>query len=362
MPYVDAPNTKIDIGDSNPKILIVSADKDDLIVKTLIDGAIDGLVSSGVLKTHIELVNVKVPDQISAKTLECLQETKTAIKHGQKARLYDNTEYEYGYDAVICIGVLIEEDNVAEFDKKSMKCYNDAMDIILDTQVPCIMGILTCRDYEQGLERAGIGRVVKGMNHGYFWATAALSEIQVRKMISEGRSDENFIRELNLASTKTSASKNINVGILCAQWNMEVNSEIVIETIKTLVEKGYNISHIKVFSASGSFELPGLASYLIQTSRKVNNIQKPNNEHVEAVVCIGSLIKGGTKHFKFISDSVERTLDILSEKTNVPCVSGVLCCTSFEDALSYIGKSKTIKREDPHVGTTLGLKVFEKTK
>ncbi|PVZ99545.1 hypothetical protein BB558_004449 [Smittium angustum] len=332
MPYVDAPNTKIEIGDMNPRILIVAANLEDEIIKTLTDGAVDGMTSAGVLKENIVIHNINNPIEIPKKTKELIIATRK--------------------EALICIGIFIDGE-MEDFDSKSMESYNEVLDIIVETNVPCIMGILTCNDYEQGLERAGIGRKVKGANHGYFWATAALSEIKVRSNYCKGISDTSIFDGFSVPSNvKVEGGRNNkNVAILCAQWNMEINSEIVLETVRTLVKNGYDFNNIAVYSASGSFELPGLAKYVIDVSR-LEGVNE-NNRPIDSVVCIGSLIKGGTKHFKFIGDAVEISLEKITSITKIQCVSGVLCCKSSDEAKLYagidVGETKGV-----NIGSKLG--------
>ncbi|PVU93685.1 hypothetical protein BB561_003099 [Smittium simulii] len=350
MPYVDAPKIEISVEGSQPKILIVTSQSEDEVVKALSERAISDLVGSGVLETNIDVIKVDAPEEIAQVTIDALIKTRKIVVAGENERLYKNVDFEFGYDAALCIGYLLEEE-ISDFDQKSAQVYDDVQNIILETQVPCIMGILTCRDYEQALERAGIGRIVQGMNHGHFWAVAALAEIQVRKMISEGKSDTTLLKQLVIPDSSRQENKSkLNIAILCCQWNMEVNSEIVIKAVLDLVENGYDINRIKIYSAVGSFELSGLANYLIQTSRKMVMEERPKEDWISAVICIGSLIKGGTKHFKLIFDSVESAFDRISQETKTACISGVLCCNSIEEAKYSAG----IMSDDGVPGKNIG--------
>ncbi|KAH9966821.1 6,7-dimetjyl-8-ribityllumazine synthase [Russula dissimulans] len=85
------------------------------------------------------------------------------------------------FDAVIAIGVLIKG-ATAHFEYISESVSQALMRVQLDTGVPVIFGVLTCLNEEQALERAGIGRSVKGHNHGEDWGSAAVEMAsQVRK-------------------------------------------------------------------------------------------------------------------------------------------------------------------------------------
>ncbi|OLY77746.1 6,7-dimethyl-8-ribityllumazine synthase [Smittium mucronatum] len=326
MPYVDAPKTEITVGEKNPRILIVAADLESEIVSELVKGTIDGLTKSGVLRKNIFVETTDRAERIPALTRDILVES---ISSNTKSGIYAFPGKEYGYDAVVAVGIFVEEDVPSGFDELSMEAYNAVLDVTLETQVPVVMGILTCYDYEQGLERAGIGRKTKGMNHGYFWATAALSEIRVREMYCHGKSDVSIFEKVR-PDTQQMVENAKEYAICCAQWNMEVNSEIVLLLAELLVSSGkatYNTIH--VYSASGSFELPGLANYLGAVSPSGGSHKK-----FEAVFCIGSLIQGGTKHFKFIGDSVELAFKRIK---SVKVVSGVLVVSSMNEAKHLAG-------------------------
>jgi 6,7-dimethyl-8-ribityllumazine synthase len=77
------------------------------------------------------------------------------------------------FDAVIAIGVLIKGATM-HFEYISQSVSQALMHVQLDTGVPIIFGVLTCLTEEQALERAGIGRSLKGHNHGEDWGSAAV--------------------------------------------------------------------------------------------------------------------------------------------------------------------------------------------
>ena len=77
------------------------------------------------------------------------------------------------FDAVIAIGVLIKGATM-HFEYISQAVTQALMRVQLDTGVPVIFGVLTALTEEQALERAGIGRLVKGHNHGEDWGSAAI--------------------------------------------------------------------------------------------------------------------------------------------------------------------------------------------
>lgn len=70
----------------------------------------------------------------------------------------------------------------------------------------------------------------------------------------------------------------------------------------------------------GSYELP-MAARLMCAAQKV-----------DAVICVGTLIKGETDHYEYIASAVSSGIMDLQLTTLIPVIFGVLCCTTWEQA------------------------------
>ncbi|KAI0006178.1 Lumazine synthase [Russula compacta] len=90
------------------------------------------------------------------------------------------------FDAVIAIGVLIKG-ATKHFEYICESVTQALMRVQLDTRVPVIFGVLTCLTEEQALERAGIGRLKKGHNHGEDWGSAAVEMASQIRRWGEGK-------------------------------------------------------------------------------------------------------------------------------------------------------------------------------
>jgi 6,7-dimethyl-8-ribityllumazine synthase len=90
------------------------------------------------------------------------------------------------FDAVIAIGVLIKGATM-HFEYISQSVTQALMRVQLDTGVPVIFGVLTALNEEQALERAGIGRLNIGHNHGEDWGSAAIEMASRIRGWSEGK-------------------------------------------------------------------------------------------------------------------------------------------------------------------------------
>ena len=86
--------------------------------------------------------------------------------------------------------------------------------------------------------------------------------------------------------------------------------------------KGKNITTLEV---PGSFELPSAAKMVVE------------NRKVDAVICLGCIIKGETRHDEFIAQAVARGIMDLNLRYNIPFIFGVLTCETREQAIDRAG-------------------------
>ncbi|KIJ44270.1 hypothetical protein M422DRAFT_168538 [Sphaerobolus stellatus SS14] len=89
------------------------------------------------------------------------------------------------FDAVIAIGVLIKGETM-HFEYISDSVTTGLMKVQLDTGTPVIFGVLTALTEDQALERAGVGRVKKGHNHGEDWGAVAVEMASLNRRWASG--------------------------------------------------------------------------------------------------------------------------------------------------------------------------------
>ena len=116
------------------------------------------------------------------------------------------------------------------------------------------------------------------------------------------------------------------IGIVRARWNDDVVSSLEKGFVSELAACGIGSDQIVKLEVPGSFELPYAASSLIE-----------RHPDMDAVVCIGTLIKGETMHFEYISESVSHAIMKLGIDTGVPVIFGVLTCMTDEQAFARAG-------------------------
>ena len=129
--------------------------------------------------------------------------------------------------------------------------------------------------------------------------------------------------EVGIASqTKNS---NYRIAIAVSEWNQEVTANLAEAAIDTLKKHGFKDDDIILKSVPGSFELPQAADFLIQYA------------NVDAVVCLGCVIQGETRHFDFVCSGVTKGIMDVSLNSGVPVAFGVLTTDNQQQAIDRSG-------------------------
>ena len=121
------------------------------------------------------------------------------------------------------------------------------------------------------------------------------------------------------------SAKNMRFGILVSEWNKEVTSALLEGSISTLINHDAINENIVVEWVPGSFELVLAAQYFARETK------------VDAIICLGCIIQGETRHFEFISQAVAKGIMDVNLKYNIPVIFGVLTTDSIEQAIARSG-------------------------
>lgn len=113
--------------------------------------------------------------------------------------------------------------------------------------------------------------------------------------------------------------------LIVSEWNSEITEALFHGAFDTLIKNGASKENIIRKTVPGSFELSLGAQWMAQ---------KPE---VDAVICIGCVIQGDTKHFDFICQAVSHGLTDVSLKYNKPVIFGVLTPNTQQQALDRAG-------------------------
>lgn len=107
-------------------------------------------------------------------------------------------------------------------------------------------------------------------------------------------------------------AKKFRFGIVVSEWNPEITRNLQKGAIETLIDCGATENNIISWDVPGSFELVYGCKKMLQS------------QQVDAVIAIGNVIQGETKHFDFVCDGVTQGIIDLNIKYDVPVIFCVL--------------------------------------
>ncbi len=118
---------------------------------------------------------------------------------------------------------------------------------------------------------------------------------------------------------------NYHFAIVVSEWNKPITEKLRDGALKILAQYDAPIEHIITLLVPGSFELPLAAKWAIEHLK------------ADAVLCLGCIIKGETKHDEYISHSVSNAIMNLSLETSKPIIFGVLTVDTIQQAEDRAG-------------------------
>jgi len=121
------------------------------------------------------------------------------------------------------------------------------------------------------------------------------------------------------------SAKQMKFGIVVSEWNNKITFALAKGAINTLKKHGATDENILLKYVPGSFELT-LGAQLIA-----------ENNDVDAVICLGCVIQGETRHFDFICQGVTHGITELNLDFNLPFVFGLLTTDNLQQAEDRAG-------------------------
>ena len=124
---------------------------------------------------------------------------------------------------------------------------------------------------------------------------------------------------------KVPDASNMCFGIVVAEWNPEITGALLEGTVSTLEKHGALPENIIVKTVPGSFELVYGASQMTRTDR------------YDAIIVLGSVIRGETPHFDYICQGVTQGISQLNATNDIPIVYGLLTTDNLQQAKDRSG-------------------------
>lgn len=121
------------------------------------------------------------------------------------------------------------------------------------------------------------------------------------------------------------SAKGMRFGIVVAEWNWQITGAMAQGAISTLIRHGAEEDLIDIQRVPGSFELPLGGQFMAEKGI------------YDAIILIGCVIQGETRHFDFICQGVTQGAVDLNLKYNCPVIYGVLTTENLQQAIDRSG-------------------------
>ena len=113
--------------------------------------------------------------------------------------------------------------------------------------------------------------------------------------------------------------------IVASRWNDFLTSRLIEGALDALERLGASETAVEIFKVPGSFEIPLLARRVAETER------------FDAVICVGTILRGQTPHFEYIAGEVTKGIAQAAMSTGVPVLYGIITADTLEQAIDRAG-------------------------
>ncbi|WP_026914827.1 6,7-dimethyl-8-ribityllumazine synthase [Christiangramia portivictoriae] len=121
-------------------------------------------------------------------------------------------------------------------------------------------------------------------------------------------------------------AKDFRFGIVVSEWNEEITEGLFQGAFDAWIENGVQKENIVRWNVPGSFEL-------IYGCKKMQE----SFEMLDAIVAVGNVIQGETKHFDFVCEGVTQGIKDLNVQTDIPVIFCVLTDNNIEQSRARSG-------------------------
>ncbi len=120
-------------------------------------------------------------------------------------------------------------------------------------------------------------------------------------------------------------ARGFRFGVVVSRFNSFITDRLLAATLDSLTAAGATSRQIRVVRVPGSFEIPLAARKLASAGR------------MDAIVCIGCVIRGETSHYEYVCNEVARGIQLAQMDSGVPMIFCVLTCDTLEQAVDRAG-------------------------
>jgi 6,7-dimethyl-8-ribityllumazine synthase len=122
--------------------------------------------------------------------------------------------------------------------------------------------------------------------------------------------------------------------IIASRFNDFITKELVSGCLDTLVRHGTEERDLQVTWVPGAFEIPLVAQRLAKS------------KSYDALICLGTVIRGSTPHFEYIASEVAKGVAKVSLDVGLPVIFGIITADTIEQAVERAGTKEGNKGRD----------------
>ncbi|MCX5833416.1 MAG: 6,7-dimethyl-8-ribityllumazine synthase [Deltaproteobacteria bacterium] len=145
-------------------------------------------------------------------------------------------------------------------------------------------------------------------------------------------------------------AKGMRFGIVASRFNDFISAKLIEGALDALTRAGADEKDITIAKVPGAFEIPLVAKRMARSGK------------VDAVICLGAVIRGATPHFEYISAEVSKGIATVALETEVPVVFGVITTDTIEQAIERAGTKSGNKGFDAALSAVEMVDLFRKMK
>ncbi len=120
-------------------------------------------------------------------------------------------------------------------------------------------------------------------------------------------------------------AKHLRFGIVVSEWNSAITENLFKGANQTFIENGTLESNIKRLNVPGSFELVYGCKHLLKKG------------NFDAIIAIGCVVQGETKHFDFVCEAVSQGIKDLNIQYDIPTIFCVLTDNTIQQSIDRSG-------------------------
>lgn len=128
--------------------------------------------------------------------------------------------------------------------------------------------------------------------------------------------------------------KNKKFAVVVSRFNDFVTKSLLEGCCDTLLRHGAKENEIEISWVPGAFEIPTVAMQLAKSKK------------FDAVICLGTVIRGDTPHFDFIANEAAKGISQVSLQTGLPAIFGIITADTLEQAIERAGTKGGNKGKD----------------